>query len=320
MQHTSEPSRARSLYEAVKASVDPFAHVANMVGKPLDNCEGEYLDFKGADRLDVTKDDFKRIWSKALSGFANSDGGVVVWGIDAPQNVPERLSLVPDLTAFHARLLELLPNATDPPVQNVELLPIPQPGNQNCGFMVCLIPSSPWRPHKAKFAGNEYYIRAGDNHVPASQSVLRALFFPQHHARIGIYFRVTKRIVLQTHEVFACFWLKNEGPATAEQVFILCNTESSIELELDRIWAPTTSAYRGVAGIATRPFHPTEMINLFAVRIGVISTEGIVHLGSQHFDFRFNVYLKNEIPQIFMAKILPQDVDNDRAREATRII
>lgn len=245
MQDMSEPSRARSLFEAVKRSAEPFDHVASMVGKPLDNCEGEYLDFKAADQLDVAKDEIKRIWSKALSGFANSDGGVVVWGIDAPQNVPERLALVPNLTAFNARLLELLPNATDPPVQIEDPLLIAQPGHQNSGFILCLIPRSPWRPHKAKFAGNEYYIRAGDNHVPASQSVLRALFYPEHHARIGIYFQVTKRKQSQSHEVVASFWLKNEGPATAEDVFIRCETKPNIQFELDRIWTPTTSAYGG---------------------------------------------------------------------------
>ena len=33
-------------------------------------------------------DDDRKNYSKALSGFANSDGGVIVWGIGAPGSGP----------------------------------------------------------------------------------------------------------------------------------------------------------------------------------------------------------------------------------------
>jgi hypothetical protein len=49
------------------------------------NCftyEDLHLDFKQLQRPFEHRDD-KRNLAKALSGFANSDGGIIIWGIDA---------------------------------------------------------------------------------------------------------------------------------------------------------------------------------------------------------------------------------------------
>jgi hypothetical protein len=61
-------------------------------------------------------DDVQPIWSKALSGFANAGGGILVWGIDAPKNLPEKVVPVSDVHKFKAKLLQLLPHTVEPPV------------------------------------------------------------------------------------------------------------------------------------------------------------------------------------------------------------
>ena len=45
-----------------------------------------HLDFKLIKKPDLTHKPDKRNLAKALSGFANSSGGIIVWGVDARQN------------------------------------------------------------------------------------------------------------------------------------------------------------------------------------------------------------------------------------------
>src|SRR5215213_2435063 len=45
-----------------------------------------HLDFKLVANSELASKDDKRNLARAMSGFANSDGGIIVWGIDARKN------------------------------------------------------------------------------------------------------------------------------------------------------------------------------------------------------------------------------------------
>jgi len=84
--------------------------------------ESEFLDFKEAFSFDsngLKGDDLQKLWSKALGAFANSD--VIIWGIKAKGNITTALSPAPDALALKARLFQLQPNMTEPPVRGVEI-------------------------------------------------------------------------------------------------------------------------------------------------------------------------------------------------------
>lgn len=70
-------SAARQFFDDVFTQEDPFAYLAAFVGSDPPTFETEWLDFKGHDEGDPL-----RIWSEAVSGFANTAGGVLVWGLD----------------------------------------------------------------------------------------------------------------------------------------------------------------------------------------------------------------------------------------------
>jgi hypothetical protein len=266
--------------------------------------------------LRVDGDELRKGWSKALSGFANTDGGVLVWGIDAPDNAPVRLSLVQDLRPFNAKLQELLRDATDPPVQSVQIELYADPQQPTKGIIVCLIPRSRWRPHQAKSSVNEYYIRAGDNHVPASQSVLRALFYPEFRAQMVVYWKGnTTPDPGGGKALVVTFWLENNGPGSAEDVFVLCRGERTGEFigGSNSVWKETVSGYPGKAAIATRPFHHTEMIPLYGCRLGSITPAGEVQIESGPWRFTFLVHSRNQPRQEIIASVT-QDHLNDGQR------
>src|SRR4051794_24078544 len=77
--------------------------------------EGLYLEFKTKkDRSKPALDDSDS-WqfSRALSGFANSDGGILLWGIETNQHEQaSKLKPVSSVSDFQDRLKKSLLNAT----------------------------------------------------------------------------------------------------------------------------------------------------------------------------------------------------------------
>src|SRR5207249_4530132 len=88
---------------------------------PAATHETEWRDFKSGEYL---KDD-KETWSEAVCGFANNQGGVLVWGIDARKDKATGIDAASDVkpvqnpAALRSRLLELLRTAAEPPVPGV---------------------------------------------------------------------------------------------------------------------------------------------------------------------------------------------------------
>src|SRR5258708_788503 len=95
-----------------KGHADPVAYLRAMVGSATPTTESEYLEFKGwaGPKYTLAEKDEGRIWSEALSSFATTSGGVLVWGIDARKNpqtgVDEAgmLALVLDPNRLRSRL------------------------------------------------------------------------------------------------------------------------------------------------------------------------------------------------------------------------
>lgn len=128
-----------------------------------------YLEFKTTffpNNNDNNKDDDRKNFSKALSGFANSGGGIVIWGIDAKKNsagqdVAKAKKPIKQLTKFLNILNRQEGQAVIPPVIGVlhEKIEV----SEDEGFIKSFIPASDNIPHMAIFAGKHYYKRSGDS-------------------------------------------------------------------------------------------------------------------------------------------------------------
>lgn len=143
-------------FEALCAEADLAKMVAEGVQEDL------HLEFKTKKNRSVPDIDDSDRWqfSRALSGFANSDGGVLVFGIETgPQERARALKPISNPDEFQARLKKSLINTTQPVVSGVriEVIPASTPGQ---GFVKVLVPSSESTPHRAMFADREYYKRS----------------------------------------------------------------------------------------------------------------------------------------------------------------
>ncbi len=97
----------------------------------------------------MTDDDRKNL-GKALSGFANSDGGIVIWGIgeckdnseDPPVDKAKELKPIDKLSGFLSDLQNYTPQLTSPPVIGVIHEPIRESEGADTGYIISYIPAS----------------------------------------------------------------------------------------------------------------------------------------------------------------------------------
>lgn len=200
----------------------------------IDNRKSEelFLDFKrssdngyGRKLSDHDRDNF----GKALSGFSNSEGGVIVWGIDCRSSVNGDVAskMVPVMNP--QKFLSLLQGAvsglTIPPVPNVIHHYILNP-NTNDGFVVSLIPQSDIAPHQ--FVRKlQYYMRAGSDFMPVPHGILAGMFGRRPQPRI-IHKKLFGKTLIKSDfvECNLSILLNNIGRGIGRDIFISGSIES----------------------------------------------------------------------------------------------
>lgn len=150
--------------------------------------ESLHLDFKVRERgIGPGKlgDADKNCISKAFSGFANVDGGVLVIGVsakaaakDAPDTVGDIVP-IDDVKQFENLVDRNLKNFTNPPIPGIRLHSIAEPG-QAGGILAIYVPRSDGAPHRAAMAdkahNDRYYMRTGTSTVIMPHPLLAAMF------------------------------------------------------------------------------------------------------------------------------------------------
>ena|SRR5258706_716145 len=312
------PSRARAYFERIRASGNGAKFLAELAVSETTTFESEFVDFKGGHDLIADGEKLKslqELWAKNLSCFANSEGGVLIFGIHAPKGAANSVSLVQDVETLSGKLKNWLPVFTEPPVQGVEIDVYSDPGGPNKGFVVCFIPASPWRPHQVRNNGQPgpFYIRASDNCIPCSQSTLRALFAPNLIANLEVLYRVSIRSVdrdQRNHPVFVDAWLFNAGPATASEVFVRFRGPEGLPApDIQKLmWGEAASGWPGQALLAKRSIHPKEVIPLFNAEIGRRDSAGKNLFWRPKFEFEFVVSARDQTPLHYGIAVISDDL------------
>jgi hypothetical protein len=262
-------SNAEQLFEQISNAADKVAVLRAMISPPSPTFEEEWLDFKsGTDGppvspVDLPREIVKKLWSTALAGFANTGGGVLIWGIDArPTTSPSDptkkidaacgLRLVPNPDALRTQIVQLHHQATDPPVSGVRVEPIHDPAGG--GFVVCLIPESNFKPHRAELVENRpYFFRIGDNFKIMPTSVLRSMFFPRASPRYSGEVRC-KALNLHSPVISSIrieIGLENHGAATARDPFMSVQLEPVLGSvrSINMAWQYTGTGYQYLSSV-----------------------------------------------------------------------
>lgn len=155
----------------------------DLINKWVAECYREdlHLDFKRKSKTLTPEldDNDKRNYSKALSGFANSDGGVIVWGIDAPGSGLATRAKFPidNVVAFAEQLDSMASRLVVPQVDGVLNHVIFEDKLKATGYVVSVIPQSIAAPHRAEYHSyKRYYQRSGDSFIQLEHWQLEYMF------------------------------------------------------------------------------------------------------------------------------------------------
>jgi hypothetical protein len=151
---------ARSLYESLANA----AGIGKLVGHPEDlHLEVKECGAPLTDRL-------KGYVSQALSGFGNSDGGVLVLGLSTKRDHPEEPDVVTRVKPFEkyetaaSEIRALVGDAVTPLVDGVLVDAVPSERGGGFGYVRLLVPASDSGPHRAllkEVGEREYWKRSG---------------------------------------------------------------------------------------------------------------------------------------------------------------
>jgi hypothetical protein len=172
-------SRAKDLFEKLRSQGLTALDALIADREP----ESLFLDFKrspddGSSKV-LTEEDGKNL-AKAISGFANSSGGVIVWGVDCRRDSSgaEVASKMPVLDAhgFNTKLQGAVSRSSIPPHPGVEIIAIQEDDSASTrGFVAMLVPQSTFGPLRS-VKSNQYHMRTGSDFAVVPHDVLAGMF------------------------------------------------------------------------------------------------------------------------------------------------
>lgn len=153
------------------------------------------LDFKRLTTSDLTASADKDNFAIALSGFSNSVGGIVIWGVTTQKHTSGKVDVaagkseIPDLTLALGRLNEFTGVLVTPSVDGVRHRKIETQANS--GFVATMIPASDAGPHMALAGVHAYYKRNGDRFLPMEHFEVADMFGRRRRAALSIVYEVS---------------------------------------------------------------------------------------------------------------------------------
>lgn len=208
-----------------------------------------FLDFKqavstGKHGLALCSDD-RRNLAKCISGFGNSEGGVVIWGVECSRDsavgdVAKSKVKVHNVHRFMSWVENAISGCTIPSHNKVRNHIISCDKNGD-GYLATYIPKSDQSPLMTTI-GSHIYIRSGSNNVPAPYSVIAGMFGRQPQPDIALMlenetletvehedddilsqerFSGTQKFVKITFDILC----KNSSNVIASELYLTCTAE-----------------------------------------------------------------------------------------------
>lgn len=238
-------SRAEDIFQKLiyfgEDALDDF--IVNMQSEEL------FLDFKQSFNTNkqansLNSNDRKNL-AKAISGFGNSEGGVLIWGVECYRDVEigdvaKTKIKIKNVHKFLSWLENAISGCTIPSHNKVRnhIISADQNGD---GFIATYIPRSDVAPLMSTF-GSTIYIRSGSNNVPAPYAVIAGMFGrrPQTNVELMIndknvdiideiedFLHPTKKDAPSRY-VRICFSInaRNESNVIARELYLSCTTRA----------------------------------------------------------------------------------------------
>lgn len=237
--------------------------------------ESVHLDFKASGALEKT-DEKRTELAKDVSAFANSDGGIIIYGINENNHVASSLSFV-DGNIFTKEWIErIINNGIQKRIHGIEIFPIRFDGDINKTVYVIRIPRSSDSPHMC-VKKHIYYRRFNFESVPMEEYEVRDSFNRVAAPDLGISSIAFKRIKddanIVTYELSAS--VVNKGHQVCEaykmnfyinNLFLIHNL-SYRPLEVKHSFIPIDNNRAKISSPSVEPIYSKEELSIGHINI-----------------------------------------------------
>ncbi|BDI33990.1 hypothetical protein CCAX7_60410 [Capsulimonas corticalis] len=163
--------------------------------------ESLILDFKAAreNKAPMLEDDRKTL-AEAISGFANSDGGIIVWGVDCRKgphpddpDIAQSKKPIGNISRWLSDLNSYTPQVVSPAPIGIEHFIILEDRSQDSGYAVTYVPKSDGMPHMAIAKKKDqycYFLRSGASFIKMEAYMVADRFGRRPSPQLNLHARV----------------------------------------------------------------------------------------------------------------------------------
>ena len=157
-----------------------FSNIEQLIKDEVE--ENIHLDYKRNGAL--SKEDKKRDEiTKDVSAFANSDGGIIIYGLAEVNHKPDSYSFI-DGTIYTKEWLENVINTIQPRISGIEIVPIRKDNDLRQTIYIVKIPRSNLAPHMAR--NHRYYKRFNFVSEPMEDYEVKDVMYRHHSPSLSI--------------------------------------------------------------------------------------------------------------------------------------
>ncbi len=261
----------RALFEEFKTGGIEYVRAL----KTDEASESYILEFKKLHRDGPSlNDDDKTNLAKTISAFANSSGGVLVWGVstkgndDDPEQVKD-LHPIRELSRVKSAMESFSSQVVQRPVEGVEFESIEQSDDE--GFLVMLIPAVTEGDPVMATAKNQhrYYIRMGTRSMPMEHNQVGAMFARRAVPKLELHVLAGTQ---SSNKLCVSFGLRNSGRGLARHPAVVFHPGSSDDFNPEKlVWTSKNESIQGGqlvydvnAGFAPHGKRTSRMFNTFS--------------------------------------------------------
>ncbi len=229
-----------NLPKDIFSKINSIEDISGLVTNKIE--ESLYLEFKGKnDNSTSTLDDIdKKNISDSISQFSNSDGGVLIFGINTqkPNDFASELVPISNIGDFKKRVMDYLPYSVQPGVDGIESKSITE--NEGKGFLVLLIPKSYKTPHRST-KSKQYFKRHQNGKFILEHFELEDMFGVRQKPLLKLLMvpsviKHIKEIEADNKEGFLGeveyqLFLKNEGRYVAKNPLVILQYSKDIKVD-----------------------------------------------------------------------------------------